>query len=35
MDTLIKVDIKASPIEQDVIHPRWHPNIPIINWVKP
>ncbi len=35
MDTLIKVDIAAPPTEQDVIHNRWHPDIPIVSWVKP
>ena len=35
METLIKVDVKASPIEQDVLHNRWHPDIPIVSWVKP
>ena len=35
METLIKVDIKASPIEQDVLHNRWHPDIPIVEWVEP
>lgn len=35
MDTLIKVDIKTSAVEQDVIHNRWHPDIPMVAWVKP
>jgi len=35
MDTLIKVDIAAPPTEQDVIHNRWNPDIPIVSWVKP
>jgi formamidase len=35
METLIKVDISKSAVEQDVLHNRWHPDIPIIAWVKP
>jgi formamidase len=35
MDTLIKVDIKGQAIEQDVLHNRWHPDIPMVAWVKP
>ena len=35
MDTLIKVDVSAPPTEQDVLHNRWHPDIPIVSWVKP
>jgi formamidase len=35
VDTLIKVDIKGSAIEQDVLHNRWHPDIPMVAWVKP
>jgi formamidase len=35
VDTLIKVDIKTPAIAQDVIHNRWHPDIPIVSWVKP
>ncbi len=35
METLIKVDISKSAIEQDVLHNRWHPDIPIVSWVKP
>jgi formamidase len=35
MDTLIKVDIKGQAIEHDVLHNRWHPDIPMVAWVKP
>ncbi|HET6336521.1 MAG TPA: formamidase [Polyangiales bacterium] len=35
MDTLIKVDVKGSAIKQDVLHNRWHPDIPMVAWVKP
>src|SRR5882672_3417323 len=35
MDTLISVDVKTAPGTLDVIHNRWHPDIPIISWVKP
>ena len=34
-ETLIKVDLKQSPYENDLIHNRWHPDIPIVAWVKP
>ncbi|HQS58075.1 MAG: formamidase [Gallionellales bacterium 35-53-114] len=34
--TLIKVDINKSPEEQsDVLHNRWHPDIPMVAMVKP
>jgi len=33
--TLIKVDLNATPESQDFLHNRWHPDIPIIEWVKP
>ncbi len=33
--TLIKVDLKTPPIKQEVIHNRWHPDIPMVAWVKP
>jgi formamidase len=33
--TLIKVDLNATPESQDYIHNRWHPDIPIVAWVKP
>jgi len=35
MKTLIKVDIKTPPEKQDVLHNRWHPDIPMIATVKP
>jgi len=35
MKTLLKVDIKAKPETQDVLHNRWHPDIPMVAWVKP
>src|ERR1700759_679437 len=35
METLIKVDIKSAATSQDVIHNRWHPDIPMLSWVKP
>lgn len=35
METLIKVDVAKSAVEQDVLHNRWHPDIPIVSWVKP
>jgi formamidase len=35
MDTLIRVDVSSSPDRQDVLHNRWHPDIPMISWVKP
>jgi formamidase len=35
VDTLIKVDLKGSAKEQDVLHNRWHPDIPMVAWVKP
>lgn len=36
METLIKVDINKSPEEQaDVLHNRWHPDIPLVAMVKP
>jgi formamidase len=35
METLIRVDTADSPTKQDVLHNRWHPDIPIVSWVKP
>ncbi|HEY0009095.1 MAG TPA: acetamidase/formamidase family protein, partial [Tepidisphaeraceae bacterium] len=35
MKTLIKVDTGTAPEKQDVLHNRWHPDIPIVEWVKP
>ncbi|MCF4166400.1 acetamidase/formamidase family protein [Zavarzinia compransoris] len=33
--TLIEVDLNSSPYENDMVHNRWHPDIPIVAWVKP
>jgi formamidase len=35
VDTLIKVDLNQSPYDNDMIHNRWHPDIPIVAWVRP
>ncbi|MGQ0701113.1 MAG: formamidase [Panacagrimonas sp.] len=32
---LIEVDLKTSPYDNDMIHNRWHPDVPIVAWVKP
>ena len=32
---LIEVDLKQSPYENENIHNRWHPDIPMATWVKP
>lgn len=34
-DTLIKVDLAESPYNNDMVHNRWHPDIPMVAWVKP
>jgi formamidase len=34
-DTLIKVDLTKSPLENEKIHNRWHPDIPMACWVEP
>jgi formamidase len=34
-DTLIKVDLSQSPYENDMVHNRWHPDIPMVATVKP
>ncbi|MEM9253374.1 MAG: formamidase [Planctomycetota bacterium] len=34
-DTLITVDLEDSPHNNDMIHNRWHPDIPIVEWVEP
>jgi formamidase len=34
-ETIIKVDLKKSPYEQDTVHNRWHPDIPMAATVKP
>jgi formamidase len=35
MKTLISVDVSTAATKQDVIHNRWHPDVPIVSWVKP
>jgi len=35
MRTLIKVDLHASPESHEVLHNRWHPDIPMVAYVKP
>jgi formamidase len=35
MKTLIKIDLKTAPEKQDVLHNRWHPDIPMVATVKP
>ncbi len=34
-DTLIKVDLAQSAYDNDMIHNRWHPDIPMVATVKP
>lgn len=34
-DTLISVDLEKSPYENDLVHNRWHPDIPMVARVKP
>ena len=34
-DTLIKVDLSKSAYDNDKIHNRWHPEVPIVEWVSP
>src|SRR5271170_2907002 len=34
-ETLVKVDLKQSPYENDMIHNRWHPDIPMVATVNP
>src|ERR1700744_1649751 len=34
-DTLIKVDLTKSPTDNEMIHNRWHPDIPMACWVNP
>jgi hypothetical protein len=33
--TIVKIDLKESPYKNELIHNRWHPDIPIIEWVRP
>ncbi len=35
MKTLLKVDLNTPPEEQDVIHNRWHPDLPMVAMVEP
>ena len=35
MKTLIKVDLNSQPEEQDILHNRWHPDIPMVAMVEP
>src|SRR2546421_4962592 len=34
-ETLIKVDLTKSAYDNDMIHNRWHPDIPMVSWVSP
>ncbi len=34
-ETLIKVDLTKSAYDNDMVHNRWHPDIPMVAWVKP
>src|SRR4029434_3351773 len=34
-ETLIKVDLSKSAYDNDMIHNRWHPDIPMVSWVSP
>ena len=34
-ETLIKIDLAESPYTNPNIHNRWHPDIPMVAWVKP
>ncbi len=34
-ETLIKVDLNGSPLDNDMVHNRWHPDIPMVAKVKP
>lgn len=34
-DTLIKVDLNESAYNNENIHNRWHPDIPMVAWVEP
>ena len=35
MKTLISIDLNSAPEEQDVLHNRWHPDIPMAAMVEP
>ncbi len=34
-ETIIKIDLKESPYNNENIHNRWHPDIPMVATVKP
>jgi formamidase len=34
-ETIIKIDLGSSPYDNDMIHNRWHPDIPMVAMVKP
>ena len=34
-ETIIKVDLSKSAYDNDMIHNRWHPDIPMVSMVKP
>ncbi len=34
-ETLIKVDLTQSAYDNDMVHKRWHPDIPMVAYVKP
>jgi len=34
-NTLIEVDLSTSPYENEMVHNRWHPDIPMVAMVKP
>ena len=34
-ETLIKVDLSQSAYDNDMVHNRWHPDIPMVAYVKP
>lgn len=34
-ETIIKIDLNQSPYDNEMIHNRWHPDIPMVAWVKP
>ncbi|MCF7982976.1 MAG: acetamidase/formamidase family protein [Thiohalocapsa sp.] len=34
-DTLISIDLSESPYSNDMVHNRWHPDIPMVATVKP
>jgi len=33
--TIVEIDLSESPYKNDMIHNRWHPDIPMVAWVKP